>query len=556
VEAHPFRLLRNLGRTREIMVVLLNHGFGDVVDRVGLSTYWRRMKRLVSRKPLDAPPKLKAVERIRLSLEALGPTYIKFGQVMSTRPDLIPADMIAELARLQEHVPPFPAEEAVEILECELGAPISRLFAAFDRVPLAAGSLAQVHKAVHHDGTALAIKIRRPNAERNIERDLSLMVELAALAEKHIAESKVFDPCGLVAHFARTIRRELNFAREARTMEDFRRMFRNDATLRIPQVYPDLVTESVLTMEFVDGYRIDDYMQLGCPPCPPAEVARNGARIFMKMAIEFGIFHGDPHPGNLRITPDGTVCLLDFGMVGILEEHTREQIVDLLQAVNSRDVEAAVNVVLTMGEPFRPVEYGLLRIDIQDFLANYYGVELERMHVAQMLTDFVGILSAHGLRCPPSVMLLVRVLVTLDGVGRRLDPCFNLATELQPFIERLVRDRYRPGRIAHRLAVDGQRLLGAARELPIQINSTLKKLNNDSLQVHLDHQGLDHFTLEVERSSNRLVVGMIVAALILASALILPRGGTNTFWFSLPVYLLSSLLGVWLIYGIFRSGRL
>ena len=555
MDRHPFRLIRNLGRSREIMVVLLNHGFGDVADRIGLSTYWRRCKRWWSRGPIDDTPKLRAVERVRLALEALGPTYIKFGQVMSTRPDLIPPAMLAELRRLQEHVPPFPPEEAIATIERELCGRIDELFLAFERKPMAAGSLAQVHKALHLDGTPVAIKIRRPNAVRNIERDLSLMQELAGLIERHIPEAKVFDPIGLVNYFARTIRRELNFAREGRTMDDFRRMFKKDATLAIPQVYWDRTTEAVLTMDFVDGYRINDYLALANPPCPPAQIAANGARIFMKMAIELGIFHGDPHPGNMRIQYDGTICLLDYGMVGLMEDSTREMLVDLLQAVNRRDVESLVRIVLALGEPFREVDEALLRVDLQDFLANYYGLELERLHVSQMLTDFVGILSSHGLRCPASVMLLVRVLVTLDGVGRQLDPAFNLATELQPFIERLVRDRYQPKRMAARLVNDSQKLFRIAHELPEQISQTLKKLNNESLQVNLDHRGLDYFMLEVERSSNRLVVGLVVAALIVASALIIPRG-TGSFWVSMPMYLLSSLLGLWLIYGIFRSGRL
>jgi len=555
LDRHPFRLIRNLGRSREIMVVLLNHGFGDVADRIGLSTYWRRCKRWWSRGPIDDTPKLRAVERVRLALEALGPTYIKFGQVMSTRPDLIPPAMLAELRRLQEHVPPFPPEEAIATIERELCGRIDELFLAFERKPMAAGSLAQVHKALHLDGTPVAIKIRRPNAVRNIERDLSLMQELAGLIERHIPEAKVFDPIGLVNYFARTIRRELNFAREGRTMDDFRRMFKKDATLAIPQVYWDRTTEAVLTMDFVDGYRINDYLALANPPCPPAQIAANGARIFMKMAIELGIFHGDPHPGNMRIQYDGTICLLDYGMVGLMEDSTREMLVDLLQAVNRRDVESLVRIVLALGEPFREVDEALLRVDLQDFLANYYGLELERLHVSQMLTDFVGILSSHGLRCPASVMLLVRVLVTLDGVGRQLDPAFNLATELQPFIERLVRDRYQPKRMAARLVNDSQKLFRIAHELPEQISQTLKKLNNESLQVNLDHRGLDYFMLEVERSSNRLVVGLVVAALIVASALIIPRG-TGSFWVSMPMYLLSSLLGLWLIYGIFRSGRL
>ena len=226
LESHPFRLIRNLGRTSQIVTVLLNHGFSDLVDRIGLRTVWYRSRRLFSRKPHQPARHVRLTERIRLTLESLGPTYIKFGQVMSTRPDLVPPEMLAELKKLQEAVPPFASDVAVQRLESELGRPLAESFASFQMEPLAAGSLGQVHRAVHFDGTQLAVKIRRPGAVRNVERDLALMHEIAVLIDRHIAEARIFDPIGLVNHFARTIRRELNFDREGRTMDEFRRLFR------------------------------------------------------------------------------------------------------------------------------------------------------------------------------------------------------------------------------------------------------------------------------------------------------------------------------------------
>ncbi|MEK6262472.1 MAG: AarF/ABC1/UbiB kinase family protein [Planctomycetota bacterium] len=555
MDSHPFRLLRNLGRTSEIVTVLLNHGFGDLVDRIGLRNFWYRWRRLFSRKPSEPVRHLKLVERVRLTLESLGPTYIKFGQVMSTRPDLVPHGMLNELKRLQENVPPFSSEEAVERVEHELGRPLAELFASFDRVPLAAGSLGQVHRAVNFDGTLLAVKIRRPGAVRNVERDLSLMHEIAVLIERHIAEARIFDPVGLVNHFARTIRRELNFAREGRTMDEFRRLFRQDATLYVPIVFWELTTEAVLTMEFIDGLRIDEAAQQESTGFVPADIAANGARIFMKQAFEFGVFHGDPHPGNIRIRRDGTICLLDYGMVGMLDERMREQLIDLLLAVSQQNVDAAVKLVLQLGESHREIDRPLLQVDMRDFVVNYYGIELERLNVGRMLSDFVGILSNHGIRCPGSLMLLIRALVTLEGIGRSLDPAFNLASHLQPFVERLVRARYHPSRMAERMWHESKQMLEYAHDIPRHINRTLRKLSEDDLRIQLEHRNLDHFILELERSSNRLAVGVVVAALIVASALIL-AGKVSSVWISVPMYVLSSLLAVWLIFGIFRSGRL
>jgi ubiquinone biosynthesis protein len=555
LEPHPLRLLRNLGRTREIAGVLFNHGFGDVVDRLGLRNFWQRWTCWFLRRPMPRPAQLTTVARVRLSLEALGPTFIKFGQVMSTRPDLIPKAMIVELRKLQESVPPFPSEQAVEQVERELGQPVNVLYARFDREPLAAGSLAQVHRAVHHDGTPLAVKIRRPTAPRDIERDLSLMQQLATLAERHLPESRVFDPSGLVNHFARSIRREVNFGREGRTMQEFARLFRDDPALYVPRVYADLTTEGVLTMEFVDGVSVDAVDTLQNWPCNPADIAARGARIFMKQAFEFGVFHGDPHPGNIRIRHDGAICLLDYGMVGMLDDVMREQLIDLFVAIARQDVDSAVVLVLKIGEPYREVDLPLLHIDMRDFVANYYGVELERLNVGHMLSDFVSILGQHGIRCPGSLSLLIRALVTLEGIGRKLDPGFNLAKHLQPFVERLVKERYQPKHLADRVFEKTKRLAGLAEQVPEYVVESLKKLSEDRLQLQWEMRGLDHFTVELERASNRLVVGLVMAALIVASALLI-RTGAHTLWFTVPIYVISSLLGVWLVYGIFRSGRL
>ena len=572
MESHPFRLIRNIGRTSEIVTVLLNHGFSDLVDRIGLRSVWYRSRQIFSRKPHEPARHVKMVERIRVALESLGPTYIKFGQVMSTRPDLVPQEMLKELKKLQERVPPFPSKEAVARLEAELGQPVSALFASFDETPLAAGSLGQVHRAIHFDGTPLAVKIRRPGAVRNVERDLALMYEIAVLIDRNIAEARIFDPVGLVNHFARSIRRELNFAREGRTMDEFRRLFRQDATLYVPTVFWELTTEAVLTMEYIDGYRIDELKPLTelipavdaqnlveeMPPgirIDPALIAANGARIFMKQAFEFGVFHGDPHPGNIRIKHDGTICLLDYGMIGMLDEKTREQLIDLLVAISKQNVDAAVKLVLLIGEAYEEIDRVLLQVDMRDFIANYYGMPLERMNVGRLLSDFVGIMANHGIRCPGSLMLLIRALVTLEGIGRELDAEFNLATHLQPFVERMVRQRFQPTKIAERMIEESRKMLELAHEMPAYLNRTMKKISENDLRIQLEHRNLDHFIMEMERSSNRLVVGMVVAALIVASALIL-AGKVSSPWISVPMYVSSSLLAIWLVFGIFRSGRL
>jgi ubiquinone biosynthesis protein len=551
----PIKFIRNLGRTREIVTILLNHGFGDVVERLRLMRYMRWWRRVVLRRPEPAP-RVTVPERIRQTVEDLGPTFIKFGQVVSTRPDLVPAPIIAELEKLQEQVPPFSGNEAVRILEVELGAPVSKLFAEFDRIPVAAGSLGQVHRAVHFDGRVLAVKIRRPGVVHDVERDLSLMTELAILIERHFPEAEIFDPVGLVNQFARAIRREINFAREGRTMDEFRRLFRTDATLCIPAVLWDLTTEAILTMEFIEGLKITDRDALAGAGLSPAEIAANGARIFMKMAFEFGFFHGDPHPGNLRVLSNGVVGLIDFGMVGRLEEDKREQLIDLLLAVTQGNVRSCVDQVLVIGKPFRPVDRPLLTSDVRDFIEGYYGLPLEQINVGNLLTDFVNILSSHGIRYPADLMLLIRAIITLEGVASELDSGFNLATHLAPIMSGIVRDRYNPQRMAGRFIADARVLLGVLHDLPIHVGRTLEKLSQDDLRIHLEHQHLDRLINELDRSSNRVVIGLVMSSLIVASALVIRSAGIAAWWIAVPTFVLSSLLGIWLIYGVFRSGRL
>lgn len=554
MDARPLRLIRNFGRMGHIASVLLNHGFDDLVERLQLGHYLRWGQRVILRRRNVASP-LSRAQHIRRAFEELGPTFIKFGQVLSTRPDIIPPDVIAELKHLRENVPPFDSRQALDIIAAELEKPAEHAFRRFDIIPTAGGSLAQVHRAQSHDGRELAVKIMRPGAADNVERDLELMVEFATLLLRYVPEAEAFDPIGLVNHFARTIRREMDLTREARTLIQFHRLFRNDATLYVPQVLSELSTRNVLTMEFVAGLRVDDADALRKAGLDPDAIAANGARIFMKQAFQLGVFHSDPHPGNIRVMSDGSLCLLDYGMIGILDEELRNLLVDLLQAVITRDLATAVRLIKSLNPARHDIDVPLLKADLRDFIDTYYGLTLNEIDVGNLLSDFVRIITSHGIRCPGDLLLLTRAFVTLEGVGKTLSPTFNVAEVLQPFLEDLIRQKYSPRRIAGQVIQEATDLFNLCRGLPGTVAEVLDKMKADQLKFEVEHKRLDRLITELDRSSNRIVISLILSALIVASSLVL-KAEVDSYWISIPIYAVSSFLGIWLIYGVFRSGRL
>ena len=545
------RFVWRLGRYREIAGVLFKYGFGDLVQRLHLGAPVEFGRRLVRSKGTKIEQLTTAV-RLRLALEELGTTFIKFGQVLSTRPDVLPPDVIDELTKLQENVPPFPSQQARDLVCLELGEPVETIFAEFDDKPLAAASIAQVHRARLRDGTPVAVKLRRPGVTGQVERDLDILFHLAQLAEQHLPESDVYDPTGLVKHFARTIRHEMDFVREGRTMERFRNLFETDRTFHVPAVFWDWTTPAVLTMQYIEGVRVTDRKALLEAGLDPKEIAARGARIFLTQALHHGCFHGDLHPGNLRILPNNVVCMLDYGMVGRISDEMKDRLADLIIGIVRHDVPAVVELFTSIGEARAPVDYQELSNDVADLIDTYYGRSLKQLPVENLLHDFLAILSRHRIRYPSSLMLMARALIALEGVGRDLDPKFNLAEQLAPFVETLVRQRHNPRRIAGRMASDTLKAVEAARRIPLRVNDLLERIEKEQLEIPFVHRGLNQLISELDRSSNRIAVGLVLAALIIASAMIyqnLPKLG-------LAGFLLSAFLGFWLVLGIFRSGRL
>ena len=552
--------VRDLGRLQEIAGVLIRYGFGDMVRRIGMSAALERTGRMLHWDDPEAMAHMAPPERVRCALQDLGPTFVKLGQVMATRVDLLPPEWTAELGKLQNAVPALPFAEVRPQLVEDLGAEPEAVFERLEETPLAAASLAQTHRAWLADGSAVVLKVRRPGIRDTVEADLRLMARLAEIVEERAPDLRRYHPAEVVQQFSASLRRELDFAAEARNAERIAANFAGHDEVVVPQVYWEWTSERLNVQECLQGIAGTDLAAVDAAGLDRAQLAATGADIVLKMVLEDGFFHADPHPGNIFYLPDGRIGVIDFGMVGRVSEQRRFQIVQLLHGLVERESAPVADVLMEWGEGAGEVDEARLQADVGAFVDQYRGVPLKDLRMGVMLTDVTTILRDNGLSLPPDLALMIKAFLTLEGMGRQLDPDFDMAGAARPFLERVVLQRYSPRTLlkrSRRTALDAMELVG---DLPRELRRLLRTARRGRLHMQVEVTSLKAFGEQVDRAANRLTMGVITAALVVGSSIVMNSagGGVSSRWLlALGVlgFVGAGLIGLWILLSIWRSGR-
>jgi ubiquinone biosynthesis protein len=545
-------------RYRQIADALSRHGMGYMVGVFGLERFVPFHRGVLGHQRRKEP--YTRPEHVRLALEELGATFVKLGQILSTRPDLMPPDYQEELAKLQDDAPSVPSDAIEEVMTAELGQPVEEVFAAFEGEPLAAASIGQAHAATLRDGTEVVVKVRRPGVMEKVEEDLRILQSLAVQANHRWEIAEQYDVVALAQEFAQTLRAELDYVREGRNAERFAENFADDPEVHVPRVFWETSTSRVLTLERLRGIKVSDVDAIDAAGIDREELAVRAARTTLDMIFEHGFFHADPHPGNFFVEPDGTLRIIDFGMVGTVDERTQGQLARLLLAITSRDADRLVDAFLEMGFARQRVERAMLRQDLEHLLSRYYGLPLREIPLGPLVSETMAIARRHRLQLPPNLVLLLKMAVMNEGMGARLDPSFNLATVIAPYARRLMMRQYSPAVLAGQLGRAGQEAAQLWMELPLHLRRIVGDIERGSIEVGVRPEGFEPALQRLERLANRLVLGMITAAFIGGMAVLMalyhPPGWERLMApFFLFGFVAATALGVYLAWTILRSGR-
>ncbi len=554
------RTYRNLNRYRQILGILFSYGFGEIIELLRIDQYLDIGLNLISKNRGERVEKLSRAERIRMAIEELGPTYIKLGQVLSTRPDLIPAEFITELTKLQDDVPPFGFDETEKIILAEFGVPFDVLFECLEKTPVASASIAQVYRAESKDGEILAVKVQRPDIKRIIEVDLEIMLHLATLMERHIEEFALHRPVRIVEEFTKVLENEIDFTIEAASMERIAAMFLNDPAVYIPKVFHDKSSQAVLTMEMVDGIKITHVEAIEAAGLDRRLLTVRGADVCLKQIFQYGFFHADPHPGNIYALPGNVICLLDFGMVGTVDQRTREDFVELVDSVVHHHPSRAVQVLLRITEWDSEPDLKKFEKDVSQFMGQHLYKPLRDIKIGRLFQHLLEISAAHGLRIPADIFLMLKALGTVEGIAMVLDPEFDMVSHAAPYIRKVKLSRLHPDRIAGDALQLASQFMDFLGQFPQDVLEIGRLIRQQKLTIKIEQTGLSTLLATQDQISNRIAFSIVIAALIIGSALIvisqIPPLVYGISFIGFIGFIAAALMGIWLLVAIIRKGKL
>lgn len=550
---------RHIGRYGEIVSALVKYGFGDLLSRLNIERYLSAGKRVLRMKQGVRVEEISKWDRIRMVFEELGPTFIKLGQFASNRPDILPPELVAALEKLQDAVPSFSEKEALKTIESELGKPVWVLFKEFSEKPFASASMAQVHRAVLKDGTEVAVKVQRPKIYDNITTDLEIMYHLASLIEKHYQNLEALNPIQLVEEFSNAVSKELDFTIEANHIDHFSHNFKDDPYICIPNVYHEFTSKKVITTEFIHGIKITNVNALIDAGMNPKEIAARGAAIVLKQIFTHGFFHADPHPGNILVIPGNVICFLDLGMTGILTPTSRERLSTIIIGIANRDPQKIVKALYDMSEQQLENKEDL-EYEVAEMIQEYASRTLSAINIGEVLNKLSSLLTAHRLKVIPGFYLLVKAMVTMEGIGYKLDPDFNMMEHLEPFAERLIKEQFGIQNMAREGIDSLWDLFFLFRDFPSESRELLQLIKSGRLKIGFEHRGLDPMLRKFDQLVNRMVFGLVLAALVIGSSIVIHSKIPPTFY-GLPVigiigFVGAFMMAIWLLISILRHERM
>jgi ubiquinone biosynthesis protein len=556
-----FSTTRELPRLREISSVFVRHGLGDLVRRAGIATLLEHAGHVLQWGEASEIAHLEPQQRARLAFEQLGPTFVKLGQMLSAREDLLPPTWTTELAQLHSHVAPVPFGDLLPQVEQALGRSPFEVFSNLEREPYAAASIAQVHRAKLASGTPVILKIRRPGIEEKVDSDLKILEHLAHLVEREIPEVRRYRPVQVVGQLRGSLERELDLAVEARNTERFARNFADDLDILVPRVYWEWTSSAMNVQEHIEGIRGNDLVAIDNAGLDRKALAARGADAVLKMILVDGFFHADPHPGNVMYLPGNRIALIDFGMVGRLSPVRRRQIVDLLAGLARHDEETMLEVLLDWrGDDF--VDEARLATDLGEFAFDYADMQLKDLKIGVLLRRVSAILREHSIVLPVDLTLMFKALISLEGLGRHYDPEFRLIERAKPFLDSAMRERYQPAEAARRAQETLNDFFGLVTSMPRDLARLVKDARHGRMRVDLDLKRLDSFGHRLHSAINRATIGIMTASLVVGSSIVMTVAeGPTVFgvplltFFGLLGYLIAFVNSLWIILSIWRSGR-